>query len=276
MPVMYHPLDPFVASPVDGRWRWSVYAVHRHVRWNRLDDDWIRSARRFVGRLRHCHNEQTRIRLSDDMPDIEAAYCLHKTADKLKRAVVEARLLAGQSFEAISALCGIPIRVIEAYEALFFSVVRRLKAFLFILPRAVGVPLTWEGLREDQADVWLKLFAYQKGPLFVDVMLRYYTHGIPVPGSLEGATREQVEELALMLSVRAAILARVLPLQKCGRAHMLLNLVRRLEAVIQSMGQGAAPEPPSLLGNSAQSPHRLSGEEIGLLQSALELAAIAA
>jgi hypothetical protein len=73
--------------------------------------------------------------LAREMPDVDAAYRPH--GDKLCRAIVEARLLARQSFGQVAAACSLSPATATAYEALFFIVtdnlIRMLKMKAIIL-----------------------------------------------------------------------------------------------------------------------------------------------
>src|SRR5579884_1729643 len=182
------------ARPVDARWRRIVDLADRRKRATyRYDDGWIKVGLLYLNRLRRCRTDADRARLARSMPGVDDAYKLHQ-ADKVTRGIVEARLLAGQGVQEVAAACGMTPEAVGVYEKLFFQVFGRLGAWFFVLNRAMGVNL-WDGsLTEDDADVFLKLFAFQKGPIFLEAMIGYFRHGLRVPERLEEATAEQLEE----------------------------------------------------------------------------------
>jgi hypothetical protein len=65
-------------------------------------------------------------------------------------------------------------------------------------------------------------------------VLRYFRHGIRVPERFDAARVADFEELALMLRVRAAVLARVLPHPKRRRATLWWNLADEVAAYATS------------------------------------------
>ena len=167
-------------------------------------------------------------------PDLDAAYRLREAGDKVARGAVEGRLLAGQTAEEVAAACGFAPEAIRAYRALFFDVAGKLQADCFIYCQAVGRK-HFHGLTEDDPDVLLKWAGYRKGPLLVEALERYFRRGVRVPDGLQGAGREELEELALMLSMKALVLTRVLPLRECGRVLKLLSLRKELDRYIASV-----------------------------------------
>ena len=239
-----HPMHPIhSARPVDARWCRITEIADSGIRaTHKLDDDWIKRGWRYVKQLRACRNQQDRERLTLDMPDLDAAYRLHTTDNKMERAVVEARLLARQTIEEVAAACGLSVDAVLAYEKIYFQVIGRLEAFAFILWHAIRVEPMFVGLHEEDTDILLKLFAYKKGPLYMEMMLRYLTHGVRVPDRLDQATRADLEELVAMLQCRAVVLAYVLPFPKCQRALVILELAREIEACIPSLTRNLAIE----------------------------------
>lgn len=83
---------------------------------------------------------------------------------------IQARLLAGQTDEQISGLCGLPADVIGAYEQVFFSVRDRKGATSHLLIRTVGEAMH-VGFQDDQIrNLWCWL-ALAGGPVIVDVFV---------------------------------------------------------------------------------------------------------
>ena len=241
-----NPMNPYAARPVNARWQRVVHLAYNGKRANGpWDDDWVRYGLHYFKRLQACRNESERTLISQGMSDLDAAYRLYTASDKMERAVVEARLLAGQTVEETAAACNLPEKVIVAYEEMFFHVLESLKGWIYILFNAVGMPLDDEKLTEDDRDILLKFYAYRKGPLFLEDLLRYFRNGIRVPERLDQASRDELEELVVMLELEAVVLSRVLPLEKCIRVFRAMTLAREVQAYIASMPDQCAAEPAS-------------------------------
>jgi hypothetical protein len=105
---------------------------------------------------------------------LSAARSLRFQGDPPQRLELEARLLAGETFDAIAEKCGVPADVGAAYEAVFFNVSERLQATDYILSQVIGERLYVPGaLRPDD---FVKFSAYRGGPYVVDAM-RGVIHG---------------------------------------------------------------------------------------------------
>src|SRR5262249_56031887 len=130
----------------------------------------------------------------------------------LARGILEARVLARQSFEEVAAACGLTPQAVEAYHDLFFAVRGRLQSWCFILIHAVGGDLWGGTLSEDDADVLLRLFGYLKGPLFLQERIGYFRGGLAVPERLEDATAGQLRDLVHGLQPTALVPASLPPL----------------------------------------------------------------
>jgi hypothetical protein len=144
-----HPMDPhFITRPVDARWRRIGHLVDEGQRpSHEYDDAWIHRGWAYFDRLRACTGDPDREQLARDHPGIDAAYRLHSTGDKLERATVEFRLMAGQSIADVAAATDLAAEVVEAYEALYFQAIGRLDAPRFIILEPKGMPLACRGVR---------------------------------------------------------------------------------------------------------------------------------
>ena len=240
--MLMHPIH--LSRPVDARWRRITdLAEHGGRAVDQYDDEWIRRGLRYLVRSRRIHAGDDRERVLRDFLDIDAACQLHTNPDKMKRCLVEARLLARQTVEEVAALCGLSVEAVIAYEKIFFQVLDRLEAFIFIIPEAIGIPLGNDELREEDSEKFIKLYAYQKGPMFLEIVLRYFRNGVQIPEPLDQASRAELMEAALMLKVRGLILSRVLPVAKFHRVHRLTALANELRAYADSLPErNAAPK----------------------------------
>jgi hypothetical protein len=230
-------------QPVDARWRIAsefARGTDLPAEWTR--DAWVARALAYVRALLSCRTEAARELVAGSMPDIAAAHRLHESVDKLTRGILEARLLAGQTFEEAAAACGLSRAAVEAYHELFFSVRDKLQAEVYILGEAIGEKL-WFGLTEEDVDVVLKHLAYLKGPIFLEAVLPYFRGEWSIPERLEGAGREQLERLACALQTKALFQVRVLPFPQCLRVLRLCRLVQELWEVIDVLCPAGQADP---------------------------------
>jgi hypothetical protein len=233
--MLLHPQHP--CRPVDARWQRVTDLTGRGEPANhKWDDDWVRRGLDYLNRLRACRDDADRDRLARAVPDIDAAYRLHETPDKLTRGILEARILARQGAEEVAADRGLTPAAVTAYEALFFSVRGKLDAQLYILGHAIG-PRLWYGATEDDVDVLLKWAGYIRGPALLDVMVRYFTSAWKVPEHLTGLSGGELQELYLMLGVRTLLLIQATTTTALDvlRMFRFVELFEEFEGFIKSL-----------------------------------------
>lgn len=204
-----NPHDPFL--PPDLRWRRCWYLI-RHGRWpSRIRDDPATFAGwRYLHDRRACRGRSDYERLAQRHPAVAAAHRLFRKAPALRRAEIEARLLARQADDAIAARCGLSAAAVGAYHDLFFNVRDALDAGIYIYSIAIG-PKAFAGLTENDVDILLKMLGYAHGPLMVDAALRYFRNPPTLPPRLESLDAVALDELRLMLLLRKLILTIVTP-----------------------------------------------------------------
>ena len=95
-------------------------------------------------------------RLAEQMPAVAQAIDLHQADPPHLRWAVEARILAGEAFDAIGRKCGLLPEAVEIYERLFFAVVDMLGFDTWVMCQAVGSKAFY-GMTENDLDVWWKL-----------------------------------------------------------------------------------------------------------------------
>jgi hypothetical protein len=171
----------------------------------RWADGWVRRGRRFIHALRRPQ-EGNGPRRPRAVQAIEQAYQLYSGPGSFQRGEVEARLLAGETFEEVAARCDSRVEAVEAYHALFFEVQGVLKAADYIANVVIGRRLHC-GLTEEDVDLLLKCFAYCGGPLVLDGALLFFRRPLTLPGRLEALSPTETAELRSRLRVRASVLA---------------------------------------------------------------------
>jgi hypothetical protein len=117
--------------PVDARWRWICELARQGYQRAWDDDEWIQRGLAYVRRQHGCRSPADFEQLAKDFADIHAADRLHSANHKMECAIVEARLLSGQTVEEVVAACNLAVGTVIAYKKLFFQVIGRLGAPLF-------------------------------------------------------------------------------------------------------------------------------------------------
>lgn len=212
------PLDNFSPNNpnrvTDWRWQLGQYCVEHQLRLSRRQDDaWVRKSRRFIRRLRGCHNDGDYLRLEWDQPDIYWAHRVYGSrlkSDRNLRCELEARLLARQTDDEIEGYCCLTKAAIAAFEKLFFNVRPRLEKPSYVVHVAVGDAMH-DGLSAtDYPELW-RLFGYFGGPTLVDLMVqtfaRPYKLGveIDVMAFARDATRDDLVRSAMIAAKTMSI-----------------------------------------------------------------------
>lgn len=171
------------------------------LRSSRRDDQWVVGFKNFLMRYR-SYNEPDREQLACELPDIHLAKMIYDRKDSQRESrkaeLIEARILAGQSNDAIAhELCGRP-QIIEWYEKIFFNVRERLHAHDWIVDQVLMPaylkthPLDpapkqgkkrvepqpgWFDVSEPFFDCTVKFFAYFGGPFLLDHVITGFRRG---------------------------------------------------------------------------------------------------
>ena len=193
------------------RWRRCRYLIH-NKRWLHptRDDDMTRECLRYLYDRRACPDAAARRQLARRHPAVAAAHRFFARAAPLQRAELEARLLAGQTDEAIAASCGLAAAAVAAYHALFFDVRDALDAAGYIYDVILGSEVDAR-LTEDDQEVLLRLLGYAHGPAMVDAALRYFRDPPPPTVCLDGLDGPALAELRQRLQVQVLIQTLVTP-----------------------------------------------------------------
>ena len=225
---MYLPRRGNPFEPVDRRWlRSNHLAGQPRPRWHRTDDRWVRLAVTYIRALNRCRGERQRRRLAERMPALHLAHAIHQADPPLLRWAVEARILAAEDFDSIARKCGTTAEAIECYEAMFFSVLDKLRARTYIICQVIGRKIH-HGLSEDDLDVIWKFFGYVGGPLLLDSLIDGFT-AQPRPESQEQVDPFLAKDARSTLLRKLALAARVLPVTPETALPILKGLAHLLE-----------------------------------------------
>jgi hypothetical protein len=192
--------------PPDWRWCRAGWLVERGKYFSqRRDDADTGQAVRYFRALARSRRSDPGTHLLQRFPDVHAARVLHERAGA-SRLVVQARLLARQTPDETAPLTGIPARVIDVYEKLFFHCRDRLEARDWVLVHGIGRKRSAEGKDPDPSIV-LKSFAYFGGPAVLEAVLPYLLGGRDrLDAPLDLATPQGRCEQVIRLAVAAQLL----------------------------------------------------------------------
>jgi hypothetical protein len=147
---------------------------------------------------------------------MDRAYRLYRRRTSFRRWEVEARLLAGESFDQVAAKCDSRAAIIEAYHSVFFDVQNRLGGAIDYIAVTVIGPRRLSGLNAADVDILLKLFGYGGGPLVLDGLVRYYRRPLAIPERWDGLDAAALAEVRSRLLIQGAILALTAPAEAKG------------------------------------------------------------
>ena len=204
------PTDPW-PEPAR-RWLRAGYLL-RHGRrpmWGR-DDDATGEAWRFRGGLARCRCEADRARLAGQFPALVAAHAAFTAADPLRRAELEARLLAGQDDAAVATKMGMAADVVATYEGVFFAVRPRLAYPHYVLGVVLGGGRVYYAPDPADHGLLLRLLGYELGHHYIDVLLDYFREPLVLPESLDGLDEAALRRLLGKLRTQLLLLATTTP-----------------------------------------------------------------
>jgi hypothetical protein len=210
--------------PLHWRWKRAQLSLEYGLRLRRIDDDWTRRARRAQRALQAHDGDPYHPKVIKSDPLVMAAYRLNHGNERL-RTEIEARLLSGQDSAGISARTGIAADVVDAFEALFYTVRDRLECYDWIGGFCFGLKAYQGFTREDFGLIW-KIIAYGMGPDVLDEVLDSEFDGSASGVQTEGSG----PHTAAAEDVRALINAITLPMGP-GSEGRVIELAMRLEQI---------------------------------------------
>jgi hypothetical protein len=203
-----NPHDPFQ----DPSWRWkrTGYLLDQGQQplW-KLDDDCTREAWLFRQALEHCRTDANREQLASDYRGFAEAHGVY-TGESLKRWELEARLLAGQSDEAIAARCDLSTAAVVAYHSAFYEVRPHLHADSYVVTVLIG-PKAHYGPTTNDHEPLLKLAGYGLGGHGVDALLDYLQNPPAVPAWLDCLDLAALKNLCNRLRTKILVLLLTTP-----------------------------------------------------------------
>lgn len=154
------PRKDMPSRPPDWRWERARWLIERGKYAKKFkEDDATIAAKTFQLRLRKCKKESDYENLIDEMPDIYWAHHIYEDDENVTKYQIEARLLAGDSYDRISKRCFVKPEVIDNYEKIFFNVSEAVKnASLDYLCGVVVGRAIYYGVTERDYDILWKIY----------------------------------------------------------------------------------------------------------------------
>jgi len=231
------PTDPW-PEPAR-RWLRAEYLLGHGRQPMRRDDAATREAWQFRRGLGRCRGEAGRARPAERFPEMAEAYAAYAAAEPLRRAELEARLLAGAGNAAVAAKVGLSAAGVATYHDVFFAVRPRLAHPHYVLGVVLGGGRVYYAPDPADHGLLLKLLGYQMGGPYVDVLLDYFREPLVLPGSLEGLDEAALRRLLGKLRTKLLLLATTTPAEALPPEEWL-----RLQGAMPPIPEPAAGTDP--------------------------------
>lgn len=187
-----------------------LHETNRNVK-KAIDDPAVVMAKRFLSLFVKCQTEYDFECLSLKMPGIFYAHRIWKAENCKDKAIIEARILSGQSPEVIAERASTSPEVIRWFEKLFFDVRGRLHHRDWVINRVLG-PTIHTKLYENEFELLIKLYALIGGPLVVDSLVEMSSRSVAHPTDRERLAVFWREDGSDTLKRKAAIAVRCMPI----------------------------------------------------------------
>ena len=145
-------------------WRWQRVldlAAAKASSSRSRDDEWVKRAYSYQKR-KALLNVRTEARLTAAYPDIHLAFEIHSNQCSHFNWIIEAAVLADVPRGELAEYLAVPVKVIEAYEMLFFDVRCKLKAKGYVAGSILG-PIFAAGVSGNDPDGFWKVLAFNGG-----------------------------------------------------------------------------------------------------------------
>jgi hypothetical protein len=216
--------------PPEWRWRLAEWLIDNHLRLHRsTNDNQLALTRRFILQLGVCRTSMEIIYLERDFPELLPAWSYFaRDPYAALRYELEARLLAGQSSEAIHTRTTLQVPVIELYAAVFFDVADR-RSYSGCVHQLIQARAGQKSVDMTRDVVW-KLLAYQLGPWIVDWLTLAVPPTAPISaGDLQTAARGQLLQRTFCRALITACSPETSPLELAQCTQNVFRLLEQIE-----------------------------------------------
>jgi len=205
----YLPDEPF--SPPDRRRLRCEHLISRGCQPSpRYDDEITQQAWQFFHSLSYSQHDDSRHSMTTRFPHIADAHHFYTNAEPLRRAELEARLLANDADDqAIALKLGLSPETVAAYHDIYFDVRPFLDADVYIVLTVFGTKAHY-GLTEKDSPLILKMLGYQMGSLVIDEYLGYLRDP-SIPSTFDHLSLPELKRLRRKLMLKINILLMTTP-----------------------------------------------------------------
>lgn len=236
--------------PVDWRWqRAGEIAAQSDTAGpaRNYDDEPVGTALKFRRALQRAPHDRERFRIRQLMPHAYEAWSLYNdTTDKHCKWELEARILAGQSYDTIPEHICVTPEAASIYEQWFFNVADRMHIPGYITHQVFGKSIQL-GLAERHYDLLWKMFGYWGGPLVLDAVI--YKFNAPVkPTTRAGVTAFWSDDANETTRVKGAIALRTMPIVPENQME-IANLFVQLQTLERNAGGGGGAAQEAMVAN---------------------------
>jgi hypothetical protein len=196
----------------DPAWRWqrAGYLLdHGRQPLPDLDDAATGEAWLFRKALSRCRTDADREQLALEFPGLAEAHGVY-SGEPLRRAELEARLLAGSDDFTVAGKLGLSPAAVSVYHDLFFDVRPHLDAPVYVLGVVLGGK-PFAVLKPDDRESILKTLGYQLGDKAVDAVLDFFANPPVVPASLDPLGLPELKQLCSRLRIKIIVLLLTTP-----------------------------------------------------------------
>jgi hypothetical protein len=193
-----------------------------------------------------CRTDADREQLAQDHPGLFEAHAFFTTAEPIRLAELEARLLAGSDDLTVAAKLGLSPAAVAAYHDLYFDVRSHLNAHVYVLGVVLGGK-PFGGLTLDDRETILKTLGYQLGDKAVDGVLDYFANPPTVPARLDDLDLPSLKRLRDRLRFKVLILLLTTP-AKAARPEAWKLIGERFAARRELLGDDEESVPASING----------------------------
>jgi hypothetical protein len=220
-------IPSYLATPHDPsqdpahRWRRAGCLIDHDLTpfWAK-DDSVVWTAWRYRRELAGCPVHDDGVIVAPGFTAIAEAHRCYAAAPPMVRAELEARLLAGQSDEAVAAKVNMSPAGVAAYHALFFEVRPHLQADTYIATIVLGGKVQC-GLRRDDHALLMKAIGYGMGGDGVDQYLDFVNDPPVVPRCLDQLDLPSLKKLRDRTAFQVGVLAMTTPASAAAPAAWL-------------------------------------------------------
>jgi hypothetical protein len=229
----FRPTNPL--RPPDWRWKYGKQLAEAQAPKTRAGRH-VGLVRKFNMVLLECQSETDHLQLVDEWPDLYEAWRIYSNEQaKSARWEIEARLLAGQPFEAIAKLTRVSPEILTLYEKVFFDVLDKLDAPSYIVHTVLFESFN-RGVSEKHHDILWKMFGYWAGPHVLDFLIFKFNRPQKADASSTSVNAFLADDIRGQQLLKASLAMRTMPVNFQTQIEIINLYYRMIEMERESEG----------------------------------------